>query len=49
MSRRSCQSPTTKSLGAIGVLVWADNVVIQSPVFDLNAGQAPDHVDHQAP
>jgi hypothetical protein len=33
MSRRSGQLPTTKSLGAIGALVCAASVVIQSPVL----------------
>src|SRR5580700_7644640 len=33
MSRRSGQLPTPKSLGAIGALVCAASVVIQSPVL----------------
>ena len=50
MSRRSPQSPTTKSFGAIGVLVCAFNVVIQSPVLTTSTPLSRRTTyDHQEP
>ena len=44
-SLRSNHSPTTKSLGAMGALICAVKVCIQSGFcFDLHAVEAPDHV-----